>query len=128
MPHSGIITIDDLTLPARQHEVNNIKDYGFSGKTRIEVSIIEESNPRLLAFNSGALDYVNVPSDLSDTVLDAAGNLRPAYKERAVTLARVTQPALQYAYFNMEVRWSVATPRTRSPCAAQSRWRSTGHR
>jgi peptide/nickel transport system substrate-binding protein len=69
---------------------------------RIEISIIEESNPRLLAFSSGALDYVNVPSDLSDTVLTPAGGLRPEYAERGVTLARVTQPALQYAYFNME--------------------------
>ena len=69
---------------------------------RIEISIIEESNPRLLAFNSGALDYANVPSDLTDTVLDAAGNLRPAYAERGVVLGRITQPALQYAYFNME--------------------------
>jgi ABC-type transport system substrate-binding protein len=69
---------------------------------RVEISIIEESNPRLLAFNSGALDYANVPSDLSDTVLDATGRLRPAYAERGVMLARVTQPSLQYAYFNME--------------------------
>jgi hypothetical protein len=29
-PQPGIITIDDLTLPSGQHEVNNIKDYGFS--------------------------------------------------------------------------------------------------
>jgi hypothetical protein len=28
----GIVTIDDPTLPSRQHEVNNIKDYGFSGR------------------------------------------------------------------------------------------------
>jgi peptide/nickel transport system substrate-binding protein len=69
---------------------------------RIEISVIEESNPRLLAFNSGSLDYVNVPSDLSDTVVDAAGRLKPAYAERGVLLARATQPALQYAYFNME--------------------------
>src|SRR5437762_1511330 len=69
---------------------------------RIEISIIEESNPRLLAFNSGALDYVNVPSDLSDTVLDAAGHLRPPYAQRGVVPGRITQPALQYAYFNME--------------------------
>ena len=69
---------------------------------RIEISIIEESNPRLLAFNSGALDYANVPSDLTDTVLDATGGLRPAYTERGVVLGRVTQPALQYAYFNMD--------------------------
>jgi hypothetical protein len=36
MPHSGIATIDDLTLPATRHEVNNIKDYGFAGTTAKE--------------------------------------------------------------------------------------------
>jgi peptide/nickel transport system substrate-binding protein len=69
---------------------------------RIEISIIEESNPRLLAFDSGALDYVNVPPDLSDTVLDANARLKPEYASRGVRLFRITQPALQYAYFNME--------------------------
>jgi len=68
---------------------------------RIEVSIIEESNPRLLAFNSAALDYVNVPSELADNVL-VNDTLRPQYAVRDVRLARVTQPALQYAYFNIE--------------------------
>src|SRR3984893_12700548 len=69
---------------------------------RIEISIIEESNPRLLGFNSGALDYVNLPSDLSGHVLDSAGGLKPEYVDRGTVLARITQPALQYAYFNME--------------------------
>jgi oligopeptide transport system substrate-binding protein len=69
---------------------------------RIEISITEESNPRLLAFNSRELDYVNIPSDLTDRVLDASGALRPEYAERGVKLDRVTQPALQYAYLNME--------------------------
>ncbi len=69
---------------------------------RIEIAITEESNPRLLGFNSGALDYVNVPSDLSDHVLDATGKLKPEYAARGVVLARITQPALLYAYFNME--------------------------
>ena len=52
--------------------------------------------------NSGALDYVNVPSDLSDHVLDSAGRLKSEYVDRGTVLARITQPALQYAYFNME--------------------------
>ncbi len=37
---------------------------------RIEISIIEESNPRLLAFEKGDLDYVTVPADLTWNVLD----------------------------------------------------------
>jgi oligopeptide transport system substrate-binding protein len=69
---------------------------------RIEIAITEESNPRLLAFTSGALDYVNIPSDLADHVLDAANHLRPEYASRGIVLWRITQPALQYAYFNMD--------------------------
>jgi oligopeptide transport system substrate-binding protein len=69
---------------------------------RVEIAITEESNPRLLAFTSGALDYINVPSDLADHVLDAANHLRPEYSSRGIVLWRITQPALQYAYFNMD--------------------------
>ena len=68
----------------------------------VEISIIEESNPRLLAFNSGTLDYLTVPSDLANNVLDAGGKLKPEYVSRGVSLTRITQPSLQYAYFNME--------------------------
>ncbi len=63
---------------------------------------MEEANPRLLAFESRALDYVDLPSELADHALDPSNQLKPAYAARGVTLARLTQPALQYAYFNME--------------------------
>ncbi len=94
-------TFPDSSDPADRELVAKMRGKKLPIVGRIEISIIEESNPRLLAFNSGALDYVNVPSDLSDTVLDA-GHLRPAYAERRVALARITQPSLQYAYFNMD--------------------------
>ena len=95
-------TFPDSADPADRELVAKMRGKKLPIAGRIEISIIEESNPRLLAFNSGALDYANVPSDLSNTVLDAAGTLRPEYAKRSVALARVTQPALQYAYFNME--------------------------
>jgi oligopeptide transport system substrate-binding protein len=69
---------------------------------RIDISIIEESNPQLLAFNSGALDYVNVPFDLVGNVLGPGNRLAADYVRQGVTLHRVTQPALAYTYFNME--------------------------
>ena len=69
---------------------------------RIEVSIIEESNPQLLAFNSRELDYANVPGDLVPNVMDAANRLKAPYAEQGVRLERLTQPALAYTYFNME--------------------------
>ncbi len=69
---------------------------------RIEISIIEESNPQLLAFNSGELDYANVPADLVAKVLDGNNRLLPPYAKEGVTLHRAVQPALQFTYFNME--------------------------
>jgi oligopeptide transport system substrate-binding protein len=69
---------------------------------RIEISIIEESNPQLLAFDSRELDYANVPADLVPRVLDAGNALRPAYAQQGIRLARAMQPSLAYCYFNMD--------------------------
>ncbi len=72
----------------------------FAG--RIEVSIIEESNPRLLAFEQGELDYAAAPVDLVWNVLDPPAKLKPRLAGRGVTLNRGVQPAITYTYFNME--------------------------
>ncbi len=69
---------------------------------RIEISIIEESNPQLLAFNSRELDYANVPADLVPNVLGPNATLKPPYVAEGVRLARAMQPALSYCYFNMD--------------------------
>jgi ABC-type transport system substrate-binding protein len=69
---------------------------------RVEISIIEESNPRMLAFRQGQLDYVGVPSDMVTTVLDDRDKLRPEFAKQGIRLERVVQPAISYAYFNME--------------------------
>jgi ABC-type transport system substrate-binding protein len=69
---------------------------------RVEISIIEESNPRMLAFRQGQLDYVGVPSDMVTTVLDERDKLRPEYAKQGTRWERVVQPAVTYAYFNME--------------------------
>ncbi len=69
---------------------------------RVEVSIIEESNPQWLAFDARELDYANVPADLVPKVLDAGSRLKPAYAQAGVRLSRAMQPALSYCYFNMD--------------------------
>ncbi len=48
---------------------------------RVEISIIEESNPQLLAFASGELDYVDVPADLVRNVLGPGNTLKPRVRE-----------------------------------------------
>jgi len=69
---------------------------------RVEISIIEESNPRLLAFQSGELDYLTVPSDLTSKVLGPDNKLLPDFAQRGIVLGRGIQPAITYTYFNME--------------------------
>jgi ABC-type transport system substrate-binding protein len=69
---------------------------------RVEISIIEESNPRVLAFAQKDLDYVSVPSDMVSRVLDGQNRLRPQFAEQDVRLARGVMPAIAYLYFNME--------------------------
>jgi ABC-type transport system substrate-binding protein len=68
---------------------------------RIEISIIEESNPRLLAFEKGELDYITVPTDLVPKVLNG-DKLKPEFAARGIILGRGVQPSVVYTYFNME--------------------------
>ena len=69
---------------------------------RIDISVIEESNPRLLAFEKGELDYIQVPPDLVPNVLAPDNTLKPSFAKAGVTLARDIQPAISYTFFNME--------------------------
>jgi ABC-type transport system substrate-binding protein len=69
---------------------------------RVEIGVIEESNPRMLAFAQHDLDYLAVPSDMVSRVLDERDRLRPDYAKQGVHLARGVMPAIGYLYFNME--------------------------
>jgi ABC-type transport system substrate-binding protein len=73
----------------------------FKGKTfprigRVEISIMEEGNPRVLAFARGELDYLDIPYELVPNVLN------PQFAKAGVLLERDVQPSITFAYFNME--------------------------
>ena len=69
---------------------------------RVEVAVIEESNPRLLGFNSNELDLVDVPRDLVTRVLDDKNRLQQSYAKQGVTMQRAEEAGLAFfAYFNM---------------------------
>ena len=70
---------------------------------RIEVSIIEENQARLLAFLDGQLDFLEiVPKDFIDQVLDAKGNLLPALAARGIVHDVLLRPNTWWNYFNMQ--------------------------
>jgi ABC-type transport system substrate-binding protein len=96
----------DVTYPASAQPEDRAIEAKLRGKKlpiigRIEISIIEESNPRLLAFESGQLDYIGVPTDLVPKVLNG-DRLKPEFAARGVVLGRGVQPTVVYTYFNME--------------------------
>jgi oligopeptide transport system substrate-binding protein len=69
---------------------------------RIEISIIEETNPRLLMFNAGELDMLDVPGDVAPKMIDGRGNLLPEFAARGFRLERATELGVTFAYFNMD--------------------------
>jgi ABC-type transport system substrate-binding protein len=68
---------------------------------RVEVSIIEEPLPRLLSFNSGQFDYLELQSSVADNVL-LNGKLKPEYVKRGVVLHRQIEPSLSFTFFNLD--------------------------
>ena len=67
----------------------------------VEISIIEEGNPRLLAFKEGSLDYEYVGTDLVGSILEN-GKLSKELASKGVGHFRVMDPAIAFEYFNME--------------------------
>jgi oligopeptide transport system substrate-binding protein len=79
----------------------------FKGKTfprigRVEIAIMEEPNPRVLAFARGELDYLDIPYDLVPNVMLPDNTLKPQFAKANVALERDVQPSITFAYFNME--------------------------
>jgi ABC-type transport system substrate-binding protein len=66
---------------------------------RIEVSVIDESQPRWLAFQNGELDVLNLPSQF---IPQAAPNLKlsPTLRRRGVRLLPAQSPSIQHTFFN----------------------------
>ena len=68
---------------------------------RIEVSILEESLPRLLAFQSGELAQVDVPRDLHERMFNG-NTLKPEFAAEGIRHTRFMEPLLGFQYFNMQ--------------------------
>ena len=68
---------------------------------RVEVSIIEESQPRWLSFLNGQFDLVSVPLEFANQAVPG-GRLAPYLAKRGVRMDRYANPDRTYYYFNME--------------------------
>ena len=95
------MTFPDSADPADKAIMAKMKGKKLPAIGRIEISIIEEDNPRLLAFDSGQTDYEKLPYTMTDRAL-VDGKLKPEYAQRGISWFRVAEPGLIFAYFNMD--------------------------
>jgi len=89
------------TDPADAQLIREMKGKSMPAVGRVEVSIIEEDQARLLAFQNGEVDLMNMEGPLAPKVLDGA-TLRPEMKAKGVKLSRLIDPEISYTYWNMQ--------------------------
>ena len=68
---------------------------------RVEVSIIEEAQPRWLAFLNGQIDYTAVPSEFVSIAMPG-GQVAPNLARQGIRGRRTLAPSIGLTYFNME--------------------------
>jgi len=67
---------------------------------RIEISIIEESQPQILAFQQGDLDYLSLGGNDVEKVMDG-GKLRAELARKGIRHVRADSPSITFTYFNL---------------------------
>ncbi len=70
----------------------------------VEVSIMEETQSRWLAFQKGETDIEYQLSEVAPTFMTEEGALRPEFARRGIRLDRSVDPEITYLYFNMQER------------------------
>ena len=68
---------------------------------RVEISIIEESQPRWLSFMNGQFDFIAVPIEFINVAVPG-GKLAPNLAKRGIQAYRSVNADAAYDYFNME--------------------------
>ncbi|MHB8494260.1 MAG: ABC transporter substrate-binding protein [Casimicrobiaceae bacterium] len=91
-------TSDD---PADQALIAQMKGKRMPQIGRVEVSIIEEDQARLLAFKNGEIDLMDLGGVLAPNVMDG-DRLRPEFAAGGVKLSRIIDPAIIYTYWNLQ--------------------------
>ena len=89
------------TDPADAKLVAAMKGKKMPQVGRVEVAIIEEDQSRLLAFQNGELDIMNLEGPLAPNVLDG-DKLRPEFAKKGILLSRIVDPEISYLYWNMQ--------------------------
>jgi ABC-type transport system substrate-binding protein len=68
---------------------------------RVEIAVIDESQPAWLSFLNGEADWIALPSEFTEIAVPG-GRVAPHLARRGIRADRATLPATYYTMFNME--------------------------
>ena len=87
--------------PQMQEIYRQMKGKKLPQIQRVEVSVIEESQPRWLAFLNGETDFANAPNEFSGFAFPG-GKIAPNLARQGMRGQQFVETDLVYTYFNME--------------------------
>ena len=88
--------------PLAQAAVAKLKGRKLPMVDRVEIAIVEENQPRWLAFLNGEHDILwEVPNDFAE-IATPNNELAPNLKKRHINMVRYPRADVSYSYFNME--------------------------
>ena len=100
-PKYRTIRYPESTEPQHRALVDAMRGKALPQIGRIEVSIIEESQPELLAFMQTDLDLMLLAGDDASRVMQD-GKLKPELVKRGIQHIRFIAPSVTFTYFNMD--------------------------
>jgi oligopeptide transport system substrate-binding protein len=88
--------------PADQEIVKRMHGKRLPQIDRVEVSVMEETQSRWLAFQKGQTDIEYQLWEVAPRFMTADGHLKPEFVKRGIKLDRSVDPEITYTYFNMQ--------------------------
>ena len=86
--------------PADRALVARMKGRKLPSIGTVEISVMDESQSRWLAFLGGQTDIEYQLSDLAGIFMAPAGTLKPEFSQKGIKLDRSVDPEITYTYFN----------------------------
>jgi len=100
-PDYRVVHFPENADAPQQELIRNMHGKTLPQIGRIDISIIEESQPEILAFTQGDLDFIALGGDDTKRVLEN-GKLRPDLAKRGIKHVRFGSPSVTFTYFNMD--------------------------
>jgi oligopeptide transport system substrate-binding protein len=100
-PGYRAIRFPDSSDPARAALTRSMKGKVLPQVGVVDISLIDEDSVRLLEFEKGGLDYIQVRGEPA-TRLQVNGKLKPELAAKGVTRHNFVEPVVFSVYFNME--------------------------